>query len=110
MRRWLAVLAVATLTTGRAAADTKEGIAFFEAKIRPVLVEHCYQCHGPAKQRGSLRLDSKAAVRDGGDSGEILVPGKSEKSLLLKALRHQGPKMPPAARLPDHVIADFARW
>src|SRR4051812_11039369 len=110
MRRWLLVLAVAALATGRAAADPPEDVAFFEAKIRPVLVEHCYQCHGPAKQRGSLRLDSKAAVLDGGDSGAILVPGKSGQSLLMKALRHQGPKMPPDKKLPDHVIADFAKW
>lgn len=112
MRRWLLVLAVAaTLSADRAAAnDTKEGIAFFEAKIRPVLVENCYQCHGPKKQRGDLRLDSKAAVMEGGENGAIFVPGKAEGSLLLKALRHQGPKMPPDTKLPASVVADFAKW
>src|SRR4051812_18307025 len=67
---------------------------FFEAKIRPVLVEHCYRCHSAeARQAGKLKagllLDSRDGVRAGGAGGPVLVPGKPGESQLLKALRHE---------------------
>src|SRR5262245_39458036 len=62
--------------------------SFFEAKIRPVLVEHCFKCHGPEKTSGGLRLDSRASLLRGGQSGAVVVAGRPEKSLLLQALRH----------------------
>src|SRR5262245_40597344 len=81
-------------------ADGDAGIAFFESKIRPVLVEKCYQCHAAnTKQRGGLRLDTRDSVLKGGDTGPVLVPGKPNDSLLIKALRHQEPKMPPKEKL-----------
>ncbi|GIW79103.1 MAG: hypothetical protein KatS3mg105_0910 [Gemmatales bacterium] len=89
------------------------GIEFFESKIRPVLVQHCYSCHSKdAKRlRGGLRLDTREGVLRGGDSGKIIVPGKPSESLLIQALRHRGePAMPPKGKLPDSVIADFERW
>jgi mono/diheme cytochrome c family protein len=93
------------------AADADAGVAFFEAKIRPVLIEQCYQCHAAdTKQRGGLRLDSKATVLQGGDNGPALVPGKPDESLLIKALRHQGPQMPPKKKLDAAVVADFVKW
>ncbi|MCI0681014.1 MAG: PSD1 and planctomycete cytochrome C domain-containing protein [Gemmataceae bacterium] len=117
-RRWLAVLAVvcavacAVVSPSRARAG--DGIDFFERKIRPVLVEHCYQCHArdAKKQRGGLLLDSRAGIRKGGDTGPAVVPGKPAESLLLKAVRHVDPelKMPPKGKLPDAVIADLERW
>jgi len=94
-------------------ANDPDKIAFFEAKIRPVLVEHCQKCHGETKANGKLRLDSKASVLKGGVSGPAIVPGKAGDSLLLKAIRHEDPdlKMPPKEKkLPDHVIADFEKW
>lgn len=86
--------------------------AFFEAKIRPVLVESCLKCHGPKKASNGLRLDSRAALLEGGERGPAILPGKAEKSLLVDALRHRDPKlrMPPDKKLPDHVVADFAAW
>src|SRR5690349_3744526 len=64
-----------------AAADpSAEGIEFFEKKIRPLLVERCHECHGPQKQRGGLRLDSRSAVLKGGDNGPALVPGEPGNS------------------------------
>ncbi|MFL5339703.1 MAG: c-type cytochrome domain-containing protein, partial [Gemmataceae bacterium] len=84
--------------------------SFFETRIRPVLVERCYECHGEKKQKGGLRLDSKAALLKGGDSGPAVVPGNPDDSLLMRALRHETVKMPPDARLPDAVLADFATW
>jgi len=84
---------------------------FFEAKVRPILATHCFECHG-SKDKGGLKLDSHAAVLKGGESGVVIVPGKPEKSLLLKAVRHvdEDLSMPPKKKLPSHVIADLTRW
>lgn len=85
--------------------------AFFESKIRPLLIEQCYKCHGEKKQRGSLRLDSRDAMLAGGDLGAALIPGKAEESLLIKAVRHTGDlKMPPDKKLSDAQIKDLATW
>ncbi|MHB1561703.1 MAG: DUF1549 domain-containing protein, partial [Isosphaeraceae bacterium] len=111
----VAVLLIAVARpTAAGAADDQAGIALFEARIRPVLVRECYSCHsaGAKSIKGGLRLDSRAAVRAGGDSGPILGPGKPEESPLMEALRYdgEGTAMPPRGKLPDAVIADFARW
>src|SRR6059036_3846036 len=86
--------------------------AFFEAKIRPVLVESCFKCHGGAKISSGLRVDSRDALLQGGKHGPALVPGQPDKSLLLRALRHSQKdlQMPPGQKLPAHVVGDFARW
>src|SRR5688500_12429525 len=68
------------------------GAEFFERKVRPVLVEHCFKCHSAdaektKKLRGGLRLDTRDGVRTGGDSGPALVPGKPGESLLVKAIK-----------------------
>ncbi len=93
-------------------ADDPDGIAFFEQKIRPVLVKECYSCHSSEAKRikGGLRLDSRAGLLKGGDSGPAVVPGKPDESRLLDALRYDGIEMPPRAKLPDAVVADFERW
>jgi hypothetical protein len=85
---------------------------FFEARIRPVLVQSCYQCHSADAKivRGGLLLDTAEGVRRGGDSGAVIVPGKSGESLLLQALRYESGEMPPQGRLPKSVIDDFAAW
>jgi len=97
------------------AADTvaaDAGIDFFEAKIRPVLIRECYECHAAdAKQvHGGLLLDHQAGLLKGGDSGAAVVPGKVDESLLIGALRHEAFDMPPKGRLDDAVIEDFVRW
>ena len=93
-------------------AASKAGLAFFEQKIRPVLVKHCYKCHsGKAKQlQGKFRLDSRDLIRKGGETGPAVVPGQPAASLLLKALRYQSLEMPPSGKLPARVIADFETW
>jgi mono/diheme cytochrome c family protein len=85
---------------------------FFESKVRPLLAENCFQCHGDKKQRGSLRLDSLASILEGGDQGPALVPGHPEKSLLVKAISHADPdfKMPPTKKLSREQIADLTNW
>jgi hypothetical protein len=96
--------------------DHSKAIEFFERKIRPVLVEHCYGCHSDkagttGKLRGGFKLDSKATLRKGGDSGPAVVPGKPEAGLLLASLKYDGDlQMPPRGKLPAAVIADFEQW
>jgi hypothetical protein len=84
---------------------------FFETKIRPVLADRCFKCHGADKQKGGLRLDSRGAMLRGGTSGPAIVPGKPAESLLLQALLQQGDlKMPPDETLPGEVVAHFKQW
>lgn len=88
-----------------------QAVQLFEAKVRPVLIEGCFPCHGPKKQRGGLRLDSRAGLLTGGDHGPALVPGAPEWSLLISAVRQTDElKMPPKKKLPSAQIADLARW
>lgn len=84
---------------------------FFERQIRPLLVENCQACHGPEQQKGGLRLDSRAAVLAGGDSGPTLVPGQPQQSLLIEAVKYEGDiKMPPKGRLSQVQIDALTRW
>ena len=89
-----------------------DSLQFFEAHIRPVLVEHCYECHSAEskKSQGELLLDSRDAMRSGGASGPAVVPGNAEKSLILEALRHESFEMPPSGKLSDDVIEKFELW
>ena len=85
---------------------------FFEQKIRPVLVQHCYSCHSAEAReiRGGLLLDSREGLRIGGDSGPALVAGQPEASELIRALKHESVEMPPDQKLADSVIQDFEAW
>ncbi|MBN9117750.1 MAG: DUF1549 domain-containing protein [Planctomycetes bacterium] len=87
---------------------------FFEKKIRPLLAEKCLKCHGgpDGKVKGGLKLTSRAALLEGGDSGPSVVPGTPEKSLLVTAVKYtdDGLKMPPKGKLSDAEIADLTKW
>ena len=113
MRSLVALLLSATIAI---AADDPASIAFFEQKIRPVLVEHCYECHSAKakKLKGGLYLDSKAGWQKGGDTGKaVIIPGKPEDSLLLRTVLHieEDMEMPPKKpKLPDAVLADLSAW
>ncbi len=92
-----------------------ESIAFFEKKIRPVLVAECYGCHSSEKGkkvRGGLSLDTREGMRKGGESGPVLVPGSPERSLLIKAISHTDPdlSMPPRKKLNAALVRDFEQW
>jgi hypothetical protein len=93
-------------------AQDDEPMEFFERRIRPVLVERCYECHsGQADEvKGGLRVDSREGIRRGGDSGPAVVPEDAEASLLVEAILYKSIEMPPDGRLADEVIADFQRW
>jgi hypothetical protein len=90
-------------------------IQFFETKIRPVLSDQCYRCHSAQaeKLKADLRLDTREAVLEGGESGPAIIPGNPEKSLLIEAIRYGNPdlRMPPkGGKLSDAIIADFVEW
>ena len=109
------VTPVAPLQAAEPVAVSPAELEFFETKIRPVLVEHCYSCHSAeaAKQgklKAGLQLDTRAGLFAGGESGPAIVVGKPGKSLLIQALHYDGYEMPPEGRLPDDVIANFERW
>ncbi|MBX6311700.1 MAG: PSD1 domain-containing protein [Isosphaeraceae bacterium] len=87
-----------------------EQVKFFEKEVRPLLAENCFKCHGPQKQKGGLRLDSRAAALRGGESGPAIVPGKPEESLLVEAINYEGLEMPPGGKLADDRRAVLVRW
>jgi hypothetical protein len=117
---FLALLASARLLVAAGVSEpppplSPEDLRFFETKIRPVLADQCYRCHSSQaeKVRAGLRLDTRAATLEGGDSGPALVPGKPDESLLIEAIRYGNPdlRMPPkGGKLPDNVVADFVEW
>ena len=116
MNRLFSGLAFATLALSRASAD--DGVAFFENKIRPVFVAHCYKCHSAEakKVKGALKLDAKEDAMKGGTDGAVIVPGDPERSPLIKAVRYEDRdlQMPPekdgGKKLPDAAIADLVQW
>src|SRR6185436_13683474 len=90
MRLVLAIVTLFACGNGLFAAmpESATGDRFFEDKIRPLLINRCYECHSTEseKVKGGLKLDSKEAILKGGASGVLIVPGNSEKSLLIKAV------------------------
>ena len=108
------VVVLAMLSASLARAEDSADVEFFEKKVRPILVEHCYECHssGAKKIGGKLLLDHREGWQKGGESGPAIEPGKPEKSLLMAAIRHTGEttEMPPKGKLPDAAIADIEAW
>src|SRR3954453_15824200 len=93
-------------------AATPEEVEFFEKQVRPVLSEHCFKCHGAEKQKGEIRVDSRAAILKGVDGVPIATPGNPDESSLIKSIRHQTENKMPAKepKLPDEQIAALAEW
>ncbi|GAB5442922.1 MAG: hypothetical protein Fues2KO_32710 [Fuerstiella sp.] len=85
---------------------------FFEKSVRPILIQHCYDCHAADEVNGGLRLDSKPGWQDGGDSGAVIVPGKPDQSLLIEAVRYSNRdlQMPPQNALTKDQIAILEKW
>ncbi|MEI6715183.1 MAG: PSD1 and planctomycete cytochrome C domain-containing protein [Verrucomicrobiota bacterium] len=108
------LLSAGTVSAAEPTADQTE---FFETKIRPLLVESCYKCHSTeaGKDKGGLLLDTRDALRKGGDTGPAIVPGEPAKSLLIKAIRREDPDtaMPPKGKgegLTKEQIENFETW
>lgn len=105
------LILMAAPTCGFAAAADK--VEFFEKRIRPVLMNECAECHGEKKQKGGLRVDTREALRRGGDAGPAVVPGDPAKSLLLASIKHLDPdlQMPEKKpKLDNNIISDFEKW
>src|SRR4051794_1122542 len=96
--RWAVVFFFAFAAPAAFAAEPTD---HFEAKVRPLLIEKCVKCHGPEKQKGGLRLDSKPGWEAGGEHGPAIKPGKPDESLLVKAVKHADgvEAMPPKEKL-----------
>ena len=96
----------------RQAPPSADQLAFFESRIRPVLVDSCYECHShhAGRLRGGLAVDSRAGLAAGGDTGPAVVPGNLEESLLWEAVSYAGYEMPPDGPLPDAQIEDLRAW
>jgi hypothetical protein len=94
--------------------QTAEGLAFFESRIRPLLIQHCYECHSADSKEigGELLVDSRQGIRQGGGTGPAVVPGDLAKSLLIQAVKYddKDQQMPPEGKLSDQEIADLKTW
>src|SRR5437588_835762 len=113
MRPRLTALVLATLCGSSVAVRAADDLDFFETKVRPLLAQHCHSCHSATgKQKGGLRLDNRAAILHGGDSGPAVVPGKPDQSRLVTAIGYANVdlQMPPKGKLPDAMIADLTEW
>lgn len=107
--RAVLLLTVVLATHASEAQDTEH----FEQKIRPLLAEHCLGCHGERKQKGGLRLDSKAGWERGGESGKAIIPKKAKDSLLIKMVQGTPgapPQMPPDYVLSKDLTAELVAW
>ena len=111
---WLSVLVGFSTAWGAARADQPDQAAantFFEAEVRPILVERCQSCHGAQKAKGGLRLDTRAGMRAGGGSGPSVVAGQPAESLLVEVIGYEGDiQMPPKSKLPAAEVATLTRW
>ncbi len=112
----LLLLVLLLVGVGARAQGSDSDLAFFENKIRPLLVEHCYKCHSEKseKVKGELLLDSRENMLAGGESktSPTLVPGHPAKSLLITAVSYSDPdlEMPPNNRLSAQQVADLTTW
>jgi Planctomycete cytochrome C len=111
MTRLVPLLVLAVALPAQAAPISPTDAEFFEKSVRPVLADNCWSCHGAKKQTAGLRLDSRAAIRKGGESGPAVNEKEPEKSLLLSAIRQVGMlKMPPKTKLPVPAIEALTHW
>lgn len=112
----LSLIAHSSFAVDQAAADTTkfpaDQLEFFEKKVRPVLVSRCLECHGDqANPKGGLRLDSREAALDGGETGPAIVPGKPKDSLFISAINYGDVyQMPPKSKMPADEIAVLTKW
>ncbi len=105
------VAGLAFSSTNAAENRPEAGPEFFEKFVRPVLADNCFQCHGPSEHKGELRLDSRAAMLQGGEIGPAIAPNNPEASLLITAVHYSDePKMPPRGKLKPEQIDALSRW
>src|SRR5262245_3807097 len=112
MRVVFAAATAALFAASTRAEDPASRKIDFLKDVRPILEARCFTCHGPSKQKGELRLDRKAAIAKGGQSGAVVTAGKSGDSLLVKhLLGDELERMPPNGEpLSDKQIETIRRW
>ncbi|MFM8172133.1 MAG: DUF1553 domain-containing protein [Pirellulaceae bacterium] len=91
----------------------REALQFFETHVRPILIDHCLECHSEETEAsGGLLLDRRAGWERGGDSGPAIVPGDAAASLLILAIAYEDPhlEMPPEGKLSDEAIGWLKEW
>ena len=98
------------MALARAEATDQDSVRFFEVEVRPLLAEHCFECHSENKSEGGLRLDQHQSLLSGGDSGPAIIPGEPTDSLLMAAVRYEGLEMPPDGQLKPEEIQVLERW
>jgi hypothetical protein len=114
--RWIAaacafLVVTIAVSAGEAPKFTPQQVEFFESRVRPVLAENCWSCHGSKKQSGGIRLDSRKSILEESEHGPVVVPGAPEKSALIKAIRHTGEiRMPPKQKLPPQAVEALTTW
>src|SRR6266481_2353957 len=106
----LLVTGLLTVSADEVKSPDPTTIEFFEKKVRPLLLARCVSCHGASQQFSSLRVDSREALLRGGNRGPAIVPGDAQLSLLAKAIRHEGLKMPVGGKLEADEIGAFEKW
>lgn len=114
---WVCTFLIGILTasfSARAESAEEEKLDFFEKKVRPILVNNCYNCHSAdTKPAGGLRVDDRTGLFSGGDTGPGVVPGEPEKSLILRRIKNQDPKrrMPKESEaLADADVTTLTQW
>ncbi len=108
-----ASIAIAQLPeTEDTGAISAEEVEFFEKRVRPLLIERCYECHAGSEKNGGLTLDHRTGWLTGGDSGAAIVPSRPDSSLLIAAVRYDNLnlQMPPDGRLAASEIAVLEEW
>ena len=115
LRPLLLACGLASAVWGQEATEPKfsqQQLDFFESKVRPLLVEHCFECHSDSakKLQAGLRLDTRALAIKGGESGAAVIPQKPAESLLIQAVRWESLEMPPKGKLADREIAILTKW
>ncbi|MEX2175422.1 MAG: PSD1 and planctomycete cytochrome C domain-containing protein [Pirellulaceae bacterium] len=104
------VLAASTAAWAATPEPSPEQVKFFEEKVRPILAENCYKCHGSDEQKGGLRLDLRELALAGGENGAVIVPGHPDQSSLVEAVKWESFEMPPGGKLSADKIATLAEW
>jgi mono/diheme cytochrome c family protein len=107
-----ALLFVPFVNSGLSIIQADDGADFFDKKIRPVLVDHCYECHSAESDEpgGGLLVDTRSGLRKGGETGPAVVPKDLKNSLMLSAIEYRDLEMPPSQKLDDEIIANVRKW
>ncbi|MDP6929745.1 MAG: PSD1 and planctomycete cytochrome C domain-containing protein [Planctomycetota bacterium] len=109
---WILTLGLAIPLASAHAQSEGAGIEWFENRVRPILAERCYKCHGPKKQKAGLRLDRWSSILEGSETGPVVIPGKPEESKLALAISYSDVdlRMPPKSQLAPKQVADIEKW